>query len=256
MNDLNIRVSQENARGCGYRKEGGFYLVLDKEHVLEPCGKMPIPLETCPCCGNGIQFSRGGSWIDPRPFLANRVCTIKGNNCECPLNNPNSFGREEVRIAKDLSEAKIIKNDMRRILVGIENLEQTQREDGKVVLKGWYPHVFLLWVGKNFYKDFDTYMEEAFRMGISRRIKTVPRNFVIGKTTVWLAHNNCIPNEDGTKGAGVFFSFIPRVEYVVSSEDSEEKLLKIQNKGISLVKVEKNISKNSEESDYLESDSE
>lgn len=244
-NALNIRVSVESARGCGYRKEGGYYFVMDKEHVLAPCGKMPIRLDVCPCCNEGIKFSRGGSWLNPAPFLKNKVCKIEGENCSCPLNNPLALGREEIRTAKDLKEAKIVQNDVKRIMPGIESLICCEK-DGKYEIRGWYPHVYLLWVGKNFYKDFNTYYDEALRMGISRRIKTVPRNFVVGKTTVWLAHLNCIPNEDETMSPGVFFSFVPRVEYVVEQNAKEEDLLKIQNKGIQLVKVERASSEGSE----------
>lgn len=43
-----VRTSVEGARGCGYRKAGGIYLVSGG--IPRPCGKLPIPLTTCPTC--------------------------------------------------------------------------------------------------------------------------------------------------------------------------------------------------------------
>lgn len=228
-----IVKSIEMERKCGFRKKGGYYFIADSE-AIQRCDCLPIPLETCPCCGHGIKFSRGSTWIDPRPLL-------KGKNCKdpsCPLNNPDTLGRNEVRVVRGHKKAKSAMNDMKRIMPGIESLEMTEISDDKFQIKGWYPHVLLLWVGKNFYGDFNVYMDEALRQGISRRIKTIPRNFTIGKTTVWLAHINCIKNPDGTKSPGVFFSFVPKVDYVVNPEkDTSKKLKSLYERGVRLVDV-------------------
>lgn len=59
---------------------------------------------------------------------------------------------------------------------------------------GFDDPVGLLWVGEQFYYtplDFD---KEAKEMGISRRIGAIPRNFVLGKTWVWLAHMKTLAN--------------------------------------------------------------
>jgi hypothetical protein len=63
-----IRTSFETARGCGYRKPGGLYLVCDGRG-LRDCGRLPHPVGTCPCCGYGIKPARGWTWIDPRAWL-------------------------------------------------------------------------------------------------------------------------------------------------------------------------------------------
>lgn len=52
----------EGKRGCGFRKPGGLYLV--SEGIGQPCGKLPIPLIVCPCCGQGVKPSRGWTWIN------------------------------------------------------------------------------------------------------------------------------------------------------------------------------------------------
>lgn len=84
---VNIKtIVNEPERGCGYRKSGGIYLVSD-EGLLMPCGKLPIPLDICPTCHAGVHFSRGWTWIDPRPLLVDRPC--ESTRCVvCPASNP------------------------------------------------------------------------------------------------------------------------------------------------------------------------
>ncbi len=64
-----IPLTFEAARGCGYRKAGGKYLVSGGEML--PCGRLPLELTVCPCCSQGIKQSRGWTWIDPEKLLAN-----------------------------------------------------------------------------------------------------------------------------------------------------------------------------------------
>lgn len=45
----------------------------------------------------------------------------------------------------------------------------------------------LLWVGEKFY-SVDSFTREAADLGISKRIKAIPRGFVAGKTWVFFAH--------------------------------------------------------------------
>lgn len=76
----------ESARGCGYRKPGGLYLVSGK--VSAPCGRLPIPLTVCPTCHAGIHFSRGFTWVGRA--LIDTVNLCKFNGCDtCELNNLN-----------------------------------------------------------------------------------------------------------------------------------------------------------------------
>ncbi|NIN00500.1 MAG: hypothetical protein GTO24_21180 [candidate division Zixibacteria bacterium] len=57
-----IQVRRESRRGCGWRKVGGLYLM--GMLPAKPCGRLPIPCETCPCCGRGIKPARGWTWVD------------------------------------------------------------------------------------------------------------------------------------------------------------------------------------------------
>jgi hypothetical protein len=97
--------------------------------------------------------------------------------------------------------------------------------------------VGLLWVGEQHYPTPVDFTEEAMELGVSRRIKTVPRDFVVGETWVWLAHNHCIPTEDAWI-AGVFRIFRPQaIEYVVKGDETEKELEKLIDRGITPVRV-------------------
>lgn len=86
-----VTISVESKRGCGYRRPGkkdyGLYLIGDGPSA--PCGRLPFPLTICPCCGGGIKFSRGFTWIEPRELFASTVDA----ECDtpvcwaCPMNN-------------------------------------------------------------------------------------------------------------------------------------------------------------------------
>jgi hypothetical protein len=101
----------------------------------------------------------------------------------------------------------------------------------------------LLWIGKAFYPNPADFTNEATVLGVSRRIFAVPRGFVAGETWVYLAHLRAIQHmgetpEDTTFSPGVFTAFRPsRVEYVVKATDAEEKLEKLEKRGIRLVDV-------------------
>jgi len=77
-----IRTSYEAARGCGFRKAGGLYLVAGSEG--EPCGRLPIDLRVCPCCGQGIKPARSWTWIEPRQLITGTLCrTMQADPQSC-----------------------------------------------------------------------------------------------------------------------------------------------------------------------------
>ncbi len=86
-----IEVSLEAKRGCGFRKSGptgvGIYLVGDG--MLEPCPRLPFPLTVCPCCGAGVKFSRGFTWIAPSKLFDPKLPPVAENHSlSCPLCQP------------------------------------------------------------------------------------------------------------------------------------------------------------------------
>jgi hypothetical protein len=102
--------------------------------------------------------------------------------------------------------------------------------------------VGLLWVGEKFYPSTLDFNNESRAMGISRRITQIPRKFKLGETWVALAHRKAME----VKGAfelieqkpGIFHVFRPsRIEYVVGEKDTTEKLERLEERGITLVRV-------------------
>lgn len=182
-----IEERTERKRGCGFRKPGGLYLVSGG--LARPCGKLPIPLETCPTCGGGIKFCRSWTWIRDLPALTARdKCNTPAYCLDCP------FG-------------------------------------GSVKRAG------LLWIGAKFYPVRE-FTREVAQMGVSRRITAIPREFVLGETWVLLAHKQAVPEDDGEGRPGIFHAFKPTaIEYVVKDDDPEEKLERLAERGITLVRV-------------------
>ncbi|MBR0879665.1 hypothetical protein ACVMGC_001067 [Bradyrhizobium barranii subsp. barranii] len=80
-------MAVEARRGCGYRKVGGLYIVSGK--LGESCCKLPIPLHICPTCAQGVKQTRGWSWIDPQPWLA-QPCIER--RPWCPAARPELLG--------------------------------------------------------------------------------------------------------------------------------------------------------------------
>ena len=86
-------TSRESRRGCGFRKVGGLYLVAEFEGIA--CGRMPIPVGTCPTCGAGIKPSRGWTWIDGDALTAEaRALPCRNEDCGgCPMDQGGAYGR-------------------------------------------------------------------------------------------------------------------------------------------------------------------
>jgi hypothetical protein len=205
-----VEERQDQQRGCGWRKPGGYYLVAGGEGA--PCCKLPVPLDQCPTCNAGIKFCRGWQWLDLAKFVSGpagvsndlispAACTRAGT-ADCPLVQPHLLGR-----------------------------------------------IGLLWVGQQFYKTPADFNAEAAKLGISRRIKAVPREFVLGKTWVGFAHvracqgpipipEQMAPAWNVLKVPGLFRLFKPEaIEYVTTGAETEPELQAIVDRGITPVKV-------------------
>lgn len=116
----------------------------------------------------------------------------------------------------------------------------------------------LIWVGEKYYPDPETFQREAARMGISRRIKAIPRDFKVGETWILLAHRKAVPAlhvrdcpADGARSLtgqcgpqcvgerpGIFSAFVPlRVEYVIKGTETPAELDALEERGLDLVEV-------------------
>jgi hypothetical protein len=102
--------------------------------------------------------------------------------------------------------------------------------------------VGLLWCGEKWYAAPQDWTREAREQGVSRRISTVPNDFVVGETWVLMAHPKAVM---GTNDAGeiayrpgIFHAFKPSaIEYVVKGDESEEELERKEKRGITLVRI-------------------
>jgi len=187
----------EQERGCGYRKKGGTYLISDG--AARDCRRLPIPLTVCPCCGAGIKRTRGFTWVMSSLFIDHpcRNDLVECNGCALAITSG------DVKFG-------------------------------------------LMWVGEKFYSTPADFMREGAAMGVSKRIAQIPRDFVVGKTWVLLAHRKAVHKlVDGEHGEvniewtpGIFQAFCPsRIEYVVTGEESEDELNRMEQRGITLVNV-------------------
>jgi hypothetical protein len=211
---MNILTRHEARRGCGFRQPGGKYLI--SSGYGRHCGALPIELSVCPTCHAGIKPARGWTWVNLAALASVRGCNKEGGCGDCPI---------------------------------ADNAIQD---------------VGLIWVGEKFYPTAQSFQEEANTMGISRRISAIPRKFKLGETWVVLAHRkaisrkcpNCtttsclINSMDGKPAcetcagageidvAGIFHVFKPiAIEYVVKEDDPQEKLERMEEQGITLVRV-------------------
>ncbi len=109
----------------------------------------------------------------------------------------------------------------------------------------------LMWVGEEFYTP-DSFIREAKKLGVSKRINAIPKGFEVGKTWVYLAHrkagtkiiteNGGLLNSEIQKKVpcpAIFLAFAPtRIEKLIwESEATEENLKELRRRGITPVIV-------------------
>ena len=105
----------------------------------------------------------------------------------------------------------------------------------------------LLWIGERFYKNADQFRRESATLGISRRVKAIPRGFKLGETWVLFAHPKAVRKDVYDKqvlveeeyAPGIFSAFKPTaIELILTeSQATEEKLKELADKKITPVIV-------------------
>lgn len=215
---VSVPTLREGPRGCGYRKSGGLYLVSDG--LGDPCERLPLPVTQCPTCGHGVRPARGFAWLDGEEFFQPAHLKHGGDahDRRCPLG---------LRVAVPGTEPPVY--------------DLTDNKD--------LSHIGLLWVGEKFYPTVAHFTDEAARMGVSRRISQVPRDFEPGKTWVFLGHrktiskivtNTALGRDEVEFTPGIFRVFMPaRIEYVVKGDETEADLEALVKRGLTPVKVER-----------------
>lgn len=190
-------MAVEAKRGCGYRKIGGTYLVGGGIGV--PCDRLPLALDVCPCCGQGIKQSMGWTWVDVAKL-------VQGKHI---VDEMLSVGGGWAGYPDEPSGKQIpCKEADSCIFCG------APEKMGKAGL---------LWVGERFYKTPEAFIAEGVQMGFSKRIKAVPRGFKVGETYVLLAHPKAVYTASDdvlTSGEkfkpGIFYIWLPqRIEKIL-----------------------------------------
>ena len=206
-------ISNEPERGCGFRKPGGLYLVAG--FGAAPCGKLPLPLTVCPCCGAGIKFARGWTWISPAKLFDGVECRYAGDpdriKCfGCPLDVPPEragliwIGEKFYKSAGAFTDEVAAQGISRRITS--------------------VPHDFKLG---------ETWVLLAHR-------KAVEEVCPICEGSCQSDGERCFNCEGVGRlyTPGIFYVFRPEaIEYIVKGDESEEELDRMEKRGISLVKL-------------------
>lgn len=218
---MSIRTSIEGARGCGYRKAGGYYLVAPR--LSEPCPRLPIELDRCPHCGQGIGPARGFTWVTPSVLFPAQMHGTTAHNESCPLGRPLFDPRDEETKAADPE--------------GLLFHRMGERAG-------------LIWVGGLYYPTAASFMEEAAEMGVSRRVQRPPRGFKVGEDWIVLGHAKAMSKrtqhdlDDPVEVwvPGIITVFKPTaIEYIVKGDETDEEIEALEKRGISPVKVIRDI---------------
>lgn len=156
-------MAVEAKRGCGFRKVGGLYLV--GEGFAVHCLKIPCNVELCPTCGQGIKFARGFTWINAKILL-------KGDCVSSGLATTRPEHCQRIETAAKALHLEACPFDTER--------------------------AGLMWVGSGFYTP-QSFIEEAARLGVSKRITSIPNEFVVGRDWVLLGHKKAGTKKDWVK---------------------------------------------------------
>lgn len=214
----------ESERGCGYRSVGGLY--LRGIGIAVGCDRLPFILDYCPVCGAGIQFSRGYQMIDWFKYA----------------------GYHQHKIIAETEESK---NPL------------STNCDCDQYCPICYPKTLIkhaiMWVGDKYYSP-SSFIAEAEKQGISKKIATVPRDIKIGETWILLAHKKAgskmVPDEKKTNGnntiidppmkeikiPAVFYAFRPtHIEKIITKKQARNKKLvkDLRDRGITPVVAKK-----------------
>lgn len=207
-----MRTLMEGARGCGFRKPGGLYMVTDG--LGRPCSLLPIPLEVCPTCGGGVKPSRGWTWIDPEKILRPRP----HGEPFCPLEVPGRLGE---RVG----------------LLWIGGSYYAEPED-------WTREASVMGVSRRIHavpRGFEvskTWVAVGHRRAVAAGYRAADGREFESLTAALNEGGVHADDLEAIRTPGIFHLFQPeRVEYVVKGDETDEELEKMVKRGIEPVKV-------------------
>jgi hypothetical protein len=209
-------IVNEAKRGCGFRKKGGTYLITDAT-TLEDCGKLPLPLDVCPCCGQGVKASRGWTWVNAKLLFAEKKCNFsdRGEICHCVLDNPPEkagllwIGEKFYKTPGEFMAEGAAQGFSRRVAMIPRDFE----------------------LGK-------TWVMFAHRKAI-RKMVVCGDCHGTGKLEGDAQCDSCEgKGQVEFSGPGIFFMFKPeRVEYIIADKDTAEELERKEKRGFTLVNL-------------------
>lgn len=218
---------ESHIRGCGERVEGALYFFCDTYMVASRWFRR---ICECPCGNSVLKPSRNIQRFAPAKAFP-----------ELWINQPNLS-----HVLKGLTlQMKQYKPDYSITAEDIPEQLMAYKED----------HAFAITIGAQHYATPEKFLHEAARHGISRRINSVPRGFVLGESMVYLIHPRAFqvdvlpdrPLKDGDQPllfpeqrfvSGIIAAFKPtQIQYVTSGNESEEYLDVLVKRGITPVKV-------------------
>lgn len=202
--DSRIKVVQDHKRGCGWRtKKSSLYFRSDG--LSMGCGRLPIELEVCPCCGRGIKQSRQFQWVEADEIIRQAEHT--------PCKTPDACGFCPIGRALNGGELG------RAGLIWVGEMHYPTPED---------------------YVEESRKYGVSRRINMDQ----VPRGFEIGKTWILLAHSKAIVKAEfgqpvEYKG-GIFSMFKPdRIEVICDGTETEEEVDRYLERGLTPVFVER-----------------
>jgi len=197
----------EPIRKCGYRTVGKVYIVGNGMPVV--CDNLPYPITPCDGCGFEPQFTRGFSWLR-KTYIKEHAGTeyIDGNVV--------------VRECKCLAANCPICNP------NGNDLEQYG----------------MMWVGAKYYTP-EEFISESDSVGVSKAINKLPKDLVLGKTWIVLAHkkvpmiNEEFMSQEPDYVPAIFYAFVPTAyEMLIWDKDAtDERIAELKGRGITPIIV-------------------
>lgn len=181
-----IERLEEDERQCGWREDGGMYLMGGK--LSRPCGRLPFPIPECECCGRAWDHFRGIKRLNAETLMDVNHAPRCGN----------WYGRAR---SQEL------------MAPGCEGCAMY-----KPAKRGW-----MMWVGNDQYTPTE-FLAEAGEQGISKRIVFPPAALVFGLDVVYLAHKKAVVTvgDDGKPetSPGIMATFVPsHLDFVVGDDE-------------------------------------
>lgn len=233
----------EPRRGCGYRQVGKLY--IRGVGAFKECHRLPFPLTACPVCGEGIKFTRGWVRLQARKLL--KECGEEIIICpQCG---------EQMEKADEFAERKFVNIWLcKNCRIAIKRPSEPCTCGEKCSMCHPPEKAFMLWVGEKFYPTPHDFTNEALELGICKAVPSIPRDFELGKSIVYLAHrkavNLYVEDKNTLMGykikehSGIFMTFRPtHFEILVKESDykaKKEEYDELEEKGIKVIIVPDN----------------